>query len=105
MRILKFKINQQNIEKDKACDFSGIAMGTSGYLIAQFDFSKEWNKLFKVAEFRKRNSDGCYPVKIIKNKFEVPAQVTDTIQWTVRVVGKRKGTKLTTNTCAVTQEV
>lgn len=104
-RILKFQVTNQSITKDSKCDFSKIAMGTNGYLVSEFEFSNDWQGLFKVAEFRKRNSEGCYPVKIIKNKCEVPAQVTDTIQWTVRVVGKRKDTKLTTNTCAVTQEV
>ena len=105
MRILKFKVNKQNIEKDKLCDFSGIAMGTSGYLTAQFEFSKDWGKLFKVAEFRKRNSDKYYPVKIVHNQCEVPKEVTDTMQWTVKVVGKNGDTVLTTNTLAVMQEV
>lgn len=104
-RILKFSVTNQSIAKDNKCDFSKIAMGTNGYLVAEFEFSNDWHGLFKVAEFRKRNSDECYPVKIIKNKCEVPAKVTGAIQWTVRVVGKNKGTKLTTNTCAVTQEV
>ena len=40
-RILKFSVINQTIKKDNKSDFSGIAMGTSGYLIAQFDFSKE----------------------------------------------------------------
>lgn len=104
-RILKFSVINQTIKKDNKSDFSGIAMGTSGYLIAQFDFSKEWNKLFKVAEFRKRNSDKYYPAKIVNNQCEVPKEVTDTIQWTVKVVGKNGDTVLTTNTCAVMQEV
>lgn len=104
-RILKFSVTNQSITKDSKCDFSKIAMGTSGYLVAQFEFSNDWTSLFKVAEFRKRNSDRYYPAKIIKNRCEVPEQVTDSIQWTIRVVGKNMDTKLTTNTCAVTQEV
>ena len=105
MRLLKFVVHKQNIEKSSNCDFSKIAMGTSGYLFAEFAFSDEWNGLFKVAEFRKRNSNFCYPVKIISNRCEVPEKVTDTIQWTVKVVGKRDRVVLTTNTCSVFQEV
>lgn len=104
-RILKFSVTNQSITKDSKCDFSKIAMGTSGYLVAQFEFSNDWDKLFKVAEFRKRNSDKYYPVKIVHNRCEVPKEVTDTIQWTVKVVGKNGDTVLTTNTCAVMQEV
>lgn len=105
MRLLKFIVTKQNIKKSPNCDFSQIAMGTSGYLLAEFLFSDEWNGLFKVAEFRKRNSDKYYPEKIVSNKCKVPKEVTDSIQWTVKIIGKRGDITLTTNTCAVMQEV
>lgn len=105
MRRLRFLIDKQIIMKDKKCDFRNIVMGTSGYLLAEFSFSKEWNGLFKVAEFRKRGEDTYYPVKIIQNKCEVPKEVTDAPVWTVKIVGKHKNTILITNACIIAQEV
>ena len=59
-RILKFSVTNQSITKDSKCDFSKIAMGTSGYLVAQFEFSNDWDnislykkqKLFSPHNFR-----------------------------------------------------
>ena len=42
MRLLKFNIDAQQIQKDPECDFSNIVSGTKDYLKAQFTFSPEW---------------------------------------------------------------
>lgn len=50
MRILKFIINGQIIEKDPFCDFSGLVAGCKE-LYAEFSFSPEWRGNKKFFEF------------------------------------------------------
>lgn len=51
MKNLRFIVDNQTISKDPTCDFSGLVPGSSGYLSAEFTFSKEWDGCFKVAAF------------------------------------------------------
>lgn len=105
MRKLNFNVKNQMIEKDSSCDFCGIVSGTSGYLYASFDFSKEWDGLVKVAEFRRYETSQCFPEMVINGMCEIPKEVLDGKRWCVDVVGKNEDTRITTNKCYVNQEV
>lgn len=102
MRELKFKVAGQQIAKEPMCDFSNIAPGTENYLVARFRFDKEWSRTAKVAVF------GClgkeYPAKIEEDACIIPAEALTWRMFTVRVVGKKEGTKITTGKIAVMQE-
>ena len=51
MKTLRFIVDNQTIRKDPNCDFSGLVPGSSGYLSAEFIFSKEWDGCLRVAGF------------------------------------------------------
>lgn len=105
MKKLNFLVNQQTIEQDPSCDFSGIVQGTSNYLFAEFIFSSEWDGFVKVAEFRiGMNKSTTTPVPIKNGKCMVPSEVTSGRTWSVRIVGKKKDVILTTNSVRVCQE-
>ena len=104
MRILKFEVNGQKLQKESGCDFSGIAPGTSGYLKASFSFSAEWTGMVKVAEFRTHASSEPVSVPIINNECMVPADVTSGDRWYVKVIGKRGNVLIPTGNCRVRQE-
>lgn len=106
MRELNFIIDKQSIKCDPDCDFSGIVQGTSNYLLSMFSFSKEWNGFVKVAEFRSgiNATNPIFPVAIANGKCLVPSEVTKERIWSVRIVGKKDDTILTTKSIRVTQE-
>ena len=102
MRTLKFRVAGQKIDKDPACDFSGLVPGTSGYLRAEFQFDEEWNGCRKAAVFTKFSQD--YPVPIINGSCEIPAETLSWKSWEVRVVGERDGYRITTGKIQIRQE-
>lgn len=104
MRILKFEVYGQKLQKESGCDFSGIVPGTSGYLKASFSFSAEWTGMVKVAEFRTRASSEPVSVPIINNECMVPADVSSGDRWYVKVIGKRGNVLIPTGNCRVRQE-
>lgn len=106
MRELRFLINKQTIEQDPSCDFSGIVQGTANWLTASFLFSKDWDGFVKVAEFRvgMNNSNPTTPVPIVKGRCSIPSEITKGRTWSVRIVGKKDDTILTTKSIRVTQE-
>ena len=105
MRVLKFVINGQIIEKDPNCDFSGLVPGTEGYLKAEFKFSQEWNKLTKVAAFW-GSSGKEYPPQLLKNGTSciIPSEALSRYAFKISVLGKGDGVKLVTNKVAVIQD-
>lgn len=87
MRVLDFVVNKQNISKAPDCDFSGLIMGSSGYLQARFTFSPEWAGYRKAAVFTCRT--GKYPVLVKGCVCNVPDEVAACSSFKVQVVGKR----------------
>ena len=74
MRILKFIVTGQKIERNQACNFTGLVPGTSGYLQAEFSFSEEYRGCEKIAVFYKY-SDSKYPVHLNGDTCMIPEQV------------------------------
>ena len=104
MRYLKFNVNRQIIEQDPSCDFSDLVPGSEGYLKAEFSFSPEWNKTVKVAEFR-RNGVECPPQVLEDGKTcTIPAEALKGRTFSIRVIGKKSDTKITTNKVKVCQD-
>lgn len=104
MRTLKFTVDAQKLEKDPSCDFSGLVAGTSGYLKAEFEFSKEWDNCIKVAEFTSGTQE--YPPKVISelNSCIIPAQILKRSVFKIRILGQKGDLKLRTNTVTIKQE-
>lgn len=95
MRVLDFIVSRQRIECDPACDFTGIASGSRGYLYARFRFSDDWKGCKKVVVFSCRGKESPTPLTDNPCLIPVEALVGNTIG--VRVVGQRGDYRITTN--------
>lgn len=105
MRTLKFIVDEQIIKKDPNCDFSNIIPGTEGYLQAEFSFSPEWNDCVKVVAFYTTLGRECSPQVLEDGKTcMIPAEALTRKAFLIRVLGKHKNLKLTTNRVIVTQD-
>lgn len=103
MRVLKFIVEGQIIKRDPNCDFSNLIPGTDGYLKAEFSFSSEWNGCVKIASFE-RNGKSC-AVEVLRDGKTclIPWRITENPLFKVRVVGKKDGLRLITNSVLVKQ--
>lgn len=101
MRVLDFIVSGQRIVKDTACDFTGIAPKSHGYLYARFRFAADWKGFKRVAVFSCRGKD--HPTPIINGMCEIPAGalIGDTV--TVQVIGRREDVEIPTNKVAFQQ--
>ena len=103
MRTLKFIVNKQIITEDPNCNFDNIVPGTAGYLKAEFSFSDEWDKAIKVVAFY-RNGNECPPQILEDGKScMIPAEALKGRKFAIKLLGKNKDIKLTTNKIEVTQ--
>lgn len=103
MRVLDFIVTQQTLTRDPLCDFSGLVAGSRGYLSARFRFCKEWAGCKRVAVFVTGGKE--YPVPLVNNMCEIPAQVLTCSTVQVYVVGQRGTVRITTGTAAFPQAV
>ncbi len=102
MRVLDFDVNRQIISKSPSCDFSGLVAGSSGYLRARFNFSRDWSSYLKVAKFV--GHDGHEELRpILGNTCEIPGEVLLGGSFKVTVIGKCGDDKLPCNTITVIQ--
>lgn len=100
MRILNFKVNGQNLEPDD--DFSDLVPGTSGYMYANFEFSKDWSDCIKIATFYDRKGTE-HAVLISNGKCEIPEEVLVEKRFRMSVFGKKQDYKIVTKTIKVIQ--
>ena len=103
MRLLKFKVDAQHIQKDPDCDFNNIVAGTKDYLRAQFTFSPEWQNCVLVASFWRGKDE--YAVLIENGECVIPADALVGPTFRVSVIGQRGYYRITTNKVLVRQEV
>lgn len=102
MKILDFNVVGQTITRDPLCDFSGLVAGSCGYLRARFHFSNDWTGCKKVAIFSGRGEPR--PVPLVHNVCEIPAEALTGATVRVRVVGRRPGFALSTETVSFPQK-
>jgi hypothetical protein len=104
MRTLKFIVDGQVIKPDPECDFGGLVPGTEGYLQAEFSFSKEWDGCAKVVAFYSLLGKE-YPPQVLKDGkiCVIPSEALKRRVFTVQVLGRKRGMKLSTNKAAVSQ--
>lgn len=107
MRTLKFIVENQHIDKDSECDFSNIVSGTSGYLVAEFATSQEWDGCRVIATFSKLplfDHMAVESVPLIHGKCTIPDSVLKSRKFTVQLTGINKSYMITTDTFLVNQE-
>ena len=49
MRTLKFNVKGQILRADEKCNFENIVAGSKNYLVAEFNFDREWLPYKKAA--------------------------------------------------------
>lgn len=76
--------------------------GTEGFLVAEFDFSNEWNDTVKVAAFW-RNGNECPPQVLKNNSCVIPAEALSGRKFEIGILGKNEKMRLTTNRVEVVQ--
>lgn len=103
MRLLKFNVDAQTIQKDPDCDFDNIVAGTQGYLKAQFTFSPEWQDCILVASFWRGKNEYAEFIRNGECMIHPDALVGPTFR--VSVTGQRGDYRITTNKILVRQEV
>lgn len=105
MRVLKFIVNEQIIEKDPTCDFNDLIPGSEGHLFAEFSFSRHWDDCIKVAAFYSPLGYEYEPQVLKDGKTcMIPADALKRSVFKVRVIGKKQVLKLTTNKVTVNQK-
>jgi len=101
VRVLDFIVSGQKIDRDPACDFSGIATGSRGYLHARFRFSADWKGCKVVAVFVCRGKEYFVPLKT--NICAIPDEALIGNEVSVYLVGQ-KDYRITTNRVSFTQD-
>ena len=105
LRVLKFIVNGQIIEKDPNCDFSGLVPGTSGYIQAEFSFSPEWKGKAKAAAFFSAMGKE-YPGRILEDgkTCMIPEEALDKKVFKIQLMGRTPDSYVVTNKVEVTQD-
>lgn len=104
MRTLEFKIKQQQLTKDPACDFSNIVAGSKNYLRAHFTFSDDWGGCLKAASFWRGEEE--YAVLLDEgDACMIPPEALVGMTFAVTVLGKNGKLEIPTNRVTVRQEV
>lgn len=105
MKTLTFIVDKQIIEPDPSCEeFEGLVPGTEGYLLAAFNFSRDWNGYSKVAAFYSMLGREYDPQVLIDGKYcLIPLEALRRRAFKVQIIGKKGETKLATNKLTVRQ--
>lgn len=102
-RTLIFDVIGQTLKKSDSCDFSGIISGTSGYLVARFNFSLEWYGCKIAASFWENGEE--YAVPVINDECTIPAEALSGSRFEVSLTGINDKYKITSNRLTVFQGV
>lgn len=103
-RVLRFIVDDQILCPDSTCDFSNLAPGHRGYLVAEFAFSKEWDGCNKVAAFYSPLGRE-YPPRALGygNACVIPFEALEKRSFKIQVIGKRGDILIKTNKLTVKQ--
>lgn len=86
MRILRYKVQGQNIIRDDTCDFSNIVRGTNNYINLLFEWDKDWWNKVKVISLR--NAEGIETSLAFKENVVLPEIVTNGSMFSFVLYGK-----------------
>ena len=95
MRILRYKVEGQNIIRDSKCDFENIARGTDKYLKLVFSWDEEWRGKAKAISLR--NAQGEETNMVLQDKVVLPKNVTSGSIFSFELYGKSATEMIKTN--------
>lgn len=102
MRVLKYKVQGQNIIRDSKCDFSHIIKGTNNHIKLIFEWDEQWKNKAKVISLR--NVDGEETNVILQSKIVLQEKTTKGSMFSFQIYGKEGEEKIQTNREYVEQE-
>lgn len=102
MRILKYKVQGQNIIRDSGCDFSHIIKGSNNYIKLVFELDEQLKNKAKVISFR--NADGEEVNVVLQSKIVLQEKITNGSMFSFKIYGKEGEEKIKTNREYVEQE-
>lgn len=94
MRILRYKVEGQNIIRDNTCDFSNIVRGTNNYLRLVFDWNEDW--IYKAKVISLRNAEGVETNLVVKESVVLQEVVTNGSMFSFVLYGKDSTEKIQT---------
>lgn len=104
MKTLKFKVEGQTITLDPECNAEKLVPGSEGYVLAEFEFSKEWNNYAKVAAFYSNLGREFEPQILKEGKLcVIPSEALKLSIFKVKIFGKKDDT-ICTNKVIVHQK-
>ena len=95
MRVLKFIVNGQSLQKDPNCDFSGIIRESIGYLVAEFSFDSAWKGCTIAASFWHFGEEHAALVQ--NTRCMIPDEALRGFSVGVTLRGVKKGYSISTN--------
>lgn len=101
MRTLKFNVKGQILRADEKCNFENIVAGSKNYLVAEFNFDREWLPYKKAAVFINEGVE--YPVLIDGNKCIIDSNALTSTWFYVYVVGRNGNERINTTSVGVRQ--
>lgn len=103
MRLLKFNVHGQKLEKDPGCDFENIVAGSKNYLKTYFNLPEDWQNCAIAASFWRGKEE--YAVILKDNMCEVPEEVIVYPTFRVSLTCMKGKQQIPTNKILVRQEV
>lgn len=94
MRILRYKVQGQNIIRDSTCDFSNIVRGTNNYIKLVFEWDEDWKNKAKVISLR--NAEGIETNFVFRENVLLPEIVTEGSMFSFVLYGKDAKEKIQT---------
>lgn len=102
MKTLAFVVNGQKLSKKSSILFSRLIAGSSNFYDVSFEFSPEWDNLFRVVKFASGSVEEYIP--LINNTCKIPDRITKFHKFNVSVAGATSDTQIATNTITITQK-
>ena len=94
MRILRYKVQGQNIIRDSTCDFSNIVRGTNNYIKLVFEWDEDWWNKAKIISLR--NAEGIETNLAFKENVVLQEAVTNGSMFSFVLYGKDTKEKIQT---------
>lgn len=104
MRVLRFIVDDTTIRQDPDCDFSGLFPGRNDEVIAEFEFSKDWESMVKVIAFWSLLGAEYPPQELMgDDTCMIPVEALQRYAFKMQVIGKYKGKRKETNNITIRQ--
>lgn len=104
MRVLRFIVDNTTIREDPECDFSGLFPGRNDEVVAEFEFSKDWDNAVKVIAFWSLLGAEYPPQELMgDDTCIIPIEALQRYAFKMQVIGKCNGKRKETKPILIRQ--